>query len=324
MIDHARAINQASPTARVLVVISPCNTNCLIAMSHAQDVPREHWFALNQVLRSRAIAMVAEKVRVPVTQVTRLTVWGNNSETAFVDLHNARIGECPAVQVIGDPNWSHEVFDPAIAASSARSSDGLARHPPARPPRRFLPRSGPSPRRPHSNTGSAPVSSPTAALRVPRGLVFGFPLVTTDGKSWSIPRDTISMPSPGTDCPERRRARTRGLGSLTPAGEGVRRSGSGLTSRRAGWSAQGPDRSHALLARSCRDRTPRWFRLGPLWSRRRHRDRSGASSTGPALPSIKRRGQAWRFCYRLSVWQPPSSITGTATSMSAPPSSSRP
>ena len=103
MIDHARAINRASPTARVLVVASPCNTNCLVAMSHAQDVPREHWFALNQVIRSRAIAMVAEKARVPVTQVTRLTVWGNNSETAYVDLQNARIGECPAVQVIGDP-----------------------------------------------------------------------------------------------------------------------------------------------------------------------------------------------------------------------------
>ena len=51
MIDHGRAINRAAPTARVLVVTSPCNTNCLIAMSHAQDVPREHWFALNQVIR---------------------------------------------------------------------------------------------------------------------------------------------------------------------------------------------------------------------------------------------------------------------------------
>ena len=63
MIDHGRAINKAAPTARVLVVTSPCNTNCLIAMTHAHDVPREHWFALNQVFRMRAIAMVAAKGR---------------------------------------------------------------------------------------------------------------------------------------------------------------------------------------------------------------------------------------------------------------------
>ena len=63
MIEHARAINRASPKARVLVVASPCNTNCLVAMSHAQDVPREHWFALNQGIRSRAIAMVADKAQ---------------------------------------------------------------------------------------------------------------------------------------------------------------------------------------------------------------------------------------------------------------------
>ena len=95
MIGHARAINRASPAARVLVVASPCNTNCLVAMSHAQDVPREHWFALNQVVRSRAIAMVADKARVPVTQVTRLTVWGNNSENAYVDLQKRESVNAP-------------------------------------------------------------------------------------------------------------------------------------------------------------------------------------------------------------------------------------
>ena len=122
MIDHGRAINQASPTARVLVVSSPCNTNCLIAMTHAQDVPREHWFALNQVFRSRAISLVAEKARVPVTQVTRLTVWGNNSETAFVDLQNARIGDQPVAQVIDDPTWHRTVLEPGSPAGSPRSS----------------------------------------------------------------------------------------------------------------------------------------------------------------------------------------------------------
>ena len=61
MIGHARAINQAAPMARVLVVTSPCNTNCLVAMTHAHDVPKDHWFALNQHIRMRATAMVAAK-----------------------------------------------------------------------------------------------------------------------------------------------------------------------------------------------------------------------------------------------------------------------
>ncbi len=77
MVGHGRAINHSAPTARVLVVTNPCNTNCLIAKSHAQDVPSEHWFALNRLARMRATAQIAEKAGVPVGQVTRVTVWGN-------------------------------------------------------------------------------------------------------------------------------------------------------------------------------------------------------------------------------------------------------
>jgi malate dehydrogenase len=187
MVEHGRAINEASPRARVLVVASPCNTNCLIAMSQSMNVPTEHWFALNQVFRQRAIAMVAEKVGVPVTQVTRLTVWGNNSETAFVDLRNARIGNQPALQVIHDESWCKGVLEPAVAE---RALD-------------IIRRTGGSP------AGSAAqailttiraITSPTpfehwfgagvlsnGSYGVPKGLVFGFPLLTADGKTWSIP-----------------------------------------------------------------------------------------------------------------------------------------
>ena len=117
MIGHARAINHVAPMARVLVVTSPCNTNCLVAMTHGRhDVPKDHWFALNQHIRMRAIAMVAAKTGPPVTQVTRLTVWGNNSETAYVDLQNARVGNKPALQAISEPDWYWKVFKPTISA----------------------------------------------------------------------------------------------------------------------------------------------------------------------------------------------------------------
>jgi malate dehydrogenase len=190
MIDHARAINRASPTARVLVVATPCNTNCLIAMSHAQDVPREHWFALNQVIRSRAIAMVADKVRVPVTQVTRLTVWGNNGENAYVDLQNARIGERPAVQVIGDPNWSHEVFDRALADQFREIVRRTGETPAGSTAHAILAtiRAITTPT-PFEHWFGAGVASDGSYYEVPRGLVFGFPLLTADGKTWTIPRE---------------------------------------------------------------------------------------------------------------------------------------
>ena len=187
MIDHGRAINRASPSARVLVVSSPCNTNCLIALSHAQDVPREHWFALNQVIRSRAIGLVAEKARVPITQVTRLTVWGNNSETAYVDLHNGRIGEQPLQQVIDDPHWQRTVFEPALVRRFSEVVHLSGETPAGSTAQAIMTtiRAITSPT-PFEHYFGASVLSDGSYYEVPRGLVFGFPLQTGDGTSWTI------------------------------------------------------------------------------------------------------------------------------------------
>jgi malate dehydrogenase len=186
MVAHGRAINRAAPRARVLVVASPCNTNCLLAMSHAQDVPKEHWFALNQVFRMRAIALVAERAGVPVTQVTRLTVWGNNSEAVYVDLWNARIGNQPALQVIDDPAWTRDVLEPAISERAGEIIRLTGGSPAGSAAQAIL-------------TSIRAITAPTpfehwfgagvlsdGSYGVPRGLVFGFPLLTADGKSWTI------------------------------------------------------------------------------------------------------------------------------------------
>ncbi len=128
MLDHARAINLVAPTARVLVVVNPSNTNCMIAKSQAPNVPADHWFALNHFLRMRATAALAEKVGVPVNQITRLTIWGNNSETAYIDLPNTRIGNKPALDVISDPNWVRNVFEPHRRQSRPRDHEARRRH----------------------------------------------------------------------------------------------------------------------------------------------------------------------------------------------------
>ena len=105
IVEHARAINEACPNARILVVADPCNTNALIASQFAHDVPREHWFALNRVDRMRAVACIADKAGVPVREVNRVMVWGNRSASVFVDYHNAFIGDRPLLEVIHDLDW---------------------------------------------------------------------------------------------------------------------------------------------------------------------------------------------------------------------------
>ena len=189
MIGHGRAINQAAPIARVLVVTSPCNTNCLVAMTHAHDVPKDHWFALNQHIRMRAVAMVAAKTGASATQVTRLTVWGNNSETAYVDLQNARVGNKPALQVISDPDWYRKVFEPTLSGrfdEAARIGGATPAGSAAQAIMTTI-RAITTPT-PFEHWMGAGVLS-DGSYGVPRGLVFGFPLFTSDGVSWSIAQD---------------------------------------------------------------------------------------------------------------------------------------
>jgi len=101
-----RAINaHAASDVRVLVVGNPCNTNCLIAASHAPDVPNDRWFAMTRLDENRAKAKLAGKAGVPVSTVTNTTIWGNHSATQYPDAHHALIGGRPATEVITDHEW---------------------------------------------------------------------------------------------------------------------------------------------------------------------------------------------------------------------------
>ncbi len=105
-IGQGRAIqNNAAPDARVLVVGNPCNTNCLIAMHHAREVPRDRFFAMTRLDENRAKSQLAKKVGVDITAVTNVAIWGNHSSTQFPDFYNARISGKPAPQVIADDAW---------------------------------------------------------------------------------------------------------------------------------------------------------------------------------------------------------------------------
>ena len=95
---------------RVLVVGNPCNTNCLIAMNNAKDIPHDRWFAMTRLDENRARAQLAYKAGVGIGLVTNMAIWGNHSSTQYPDFCNARIDGRPANEVIGDENWLKQEF----------------------------------------------------------------------------------------------------------------------------------------------------------------------------------------------------------------------
>lgn len=108
---QGRAINDnAAPNVRVFVVGNPCNTNCLIAMHHAPDVPRDRFYAMTMLDELRARSLLAIKAGVDVDAVKQMTIWGNHSSTQYPDFYHAHINGNPVTDVIKDLNWLQNDF----------------------------------------------------------------------------------------------------------------------------------------------------------------------------------------------------------------------
>ncbi len=108
---QGKAIAQnASRDVRVFVVGNPCNTNCLIAMNAAKDVPKNRFFAMTALDENRAKTQLAQKAGVPVTDVSNVTIWGNHSATQYPDFYNAKIKGRPATDSIKDQEWLKTTF----------------------------------------------------------------------------------------------------------------------------------------------------------------------------------------------------------------------
>ncbi len=108
---QGKAINDnAADDIRVLVVGNPANTNALIAMSNAPDVPAERFTAMTRLDHNRAIAQLASKTGMPVSEIKRMIIWGNHSATQYPDISHATIGGKPAANVIDDHVWFEDQF----------------------------------------------------------------------------------------------------------------------------------------------------------------------------------------------------------------------
>lgn len=119
-VGQGKAIaKNAAKDVRVLVVGNPCNTNCMIAMRSAPEVPTENWFAMTMLDENRAKAQLAEKAGVLVKEVTNLAIWGNHSPTMYPNFYHAKISGKPVTEVITDEAWLKETFVPTVGKRGA-------------------------------------------------------------------------------------------------------------------------------------------------------------------------------------------------------------
>jgi malate dehydrogenase len=131
-VGQGQAIQRnAAGDTRVLVIGNPCNTNCLIAMNNAREIPAERWFAMTRLDENRAKFQLALRAGVDVTQVSNLAIWGNHSTTQYPDFYNAQIDGEPAATVIGNDGWMKTTFIPTVqkrgaAVIGARGSSSAA------------------------------------------------------------------------------------------------------------------------------------------------------------------------------------------------------
>ena len=105
-VGQGKAIEKnAAADVRTLVIGNPCNTNCLIAMNNARQIPSDRWFAMTRLDENRARAQLAHKAGVEIAAVTNMTIWGNHSATQYPDFYNAKINGRAANEVIADEAW---------------------------------------------------------------------------------------------------------------------------------------------------------------------------------------------------------------------------
>ena len=109
----------AASDIKILVVGNPANTNCLIARSHAPDIPVERFTAMMRLDHNRAVGQVAAKTGARVADVKHVSVWGNHSATQYPDLTHATVGGRPATDVIGDQAWIEDTFIPKVQKRGA-------------------------------------------------------------------------------------------------------------------------------------------------------------------------------------------------------------
>ena len=190
---QGKALNDhAASDIRVLVVGNPANTNALIAMRSAPDVPAERFTAMTRLDHNRAMSQLATKAGVPVTEVKHVTIWGNHSATQYPDAFHATISGKPAAEVIGDDDWIKTTFIPtvqkrgaAIIEARGQSSAASAANAAINHVQSWYHGT------PAGDWVSMAIPS-TGAYGSPMGVIFSYPVTVKDGKYSIVEGLTLS------------------------------------------------------------------------------------------------------------------------------------
>jgi malate dehydrogenase len=183
---QGKALNSvAADDICIGVTGNPANTNALIAASNAPDIPRERFSALTRLDHNRAISQLARKTGAAVTDIKKMTIWGNHSATQYPDIFHAEVTGKNAAEVVNDQNWIENDFIPTVAKRGAAIIDARG-----------------------ASSAASAASATTDAARdwllgtpdgdwvsmavvsdgsygVPEGLISSFPVTTKDG-NWTI------------------------------------------------------------------------------------------------------------------------------------------
>ncbi|GAA4110777.1 malate dehydrogenase [Knoellia locipacati] len=183
---QGKALNKvAADDVHITVTGNPANTNALIAMSNAPDIPTSQFSALTRLDHNRAISQLAAKLGVPVTEIKKMTIWGNHSATQYPDLFHAEVSGKNAAETVGDQAWLADTFIPTVAKRGAAIIEARGASSAA---------SAASATIDHARTwveGTAEGDWVSMAVRsdgsygVEEGLISSFPVTVKDGQ-WSI------------------------------------------------------------------------------------------------------------------------------------------
>jgi malate dehydrogenase len=183
---QGKALNKvAADDVRIGVTGNPANTNALIAMTNAPDIAQERFSALTRLDHNRAISQLAAKTGAAVSDITKMTIWGNHSATQYPDIFHAEVAGKNAAEVVSDHDWVENTFIPTVAKRGAAiidargsSSAASAASATIDAARDWLFGS------PEGDWVSMAVRS-DGSYGVPEGLISSFPVTTSDG-DWSI------------------------------------------------------------------------------------------------------------------------------------------
>ncbi len=183
---QGQALNSgAASDVRVLVVGNPANTNALIAASHAPDIPGSRFTAMTRLDHNRSLAQLSARTGAPLTDIKKLTIWGNHSATQYPDWSMATVAGAPVEQVVGDRTWLEDTFIPTVAKRGAaiieaRGASSAASAANAVVDHVFDWVNG----TPEGDWVSAAIMS-EGSYGVPEGIISSFP-VTSSGGEWEV------------------------------------------------------------------------------------------------------------------------------------------